>query len=73
MAGRQLRAVPYALLMDDSKWPELMTVPEVAAVLRVSRMTVYRLIKTGELDHRRIGRSFRVMAASLRAYMRLPG
>lgn len=65
-------AVAYDRCMDNSQWPELMTVPEVAAVLRVSKMTVYRLIKNGDLDHRRVGRSFRIMTASLRSYMRLP-
>lgn len=37
-----------------------MTVDEIAALLRVSKMTVYRLLHSGELDAVRIGRSFRV-------------
>lgn len=57
--------------MSDSAWPELMTIPEVAAVLRVSRVTVHRLISKGDIDARRVGRSYRVMADSLRAYMGL--
>jgi excisionase family DNA binding protein len=39
---------------------EFLTVAEVAAVLRVSKMTVYRMIHNGELESIRIGRSFRV-------------
>ena len=38
----------------------LLTVAEVAALLRVSKMSVYRMIHAGELEAVRIGRSFRV-------------
>lgn len=34
---------------------EYLTVAEVAAVLRVSKMTVYRLVNTGYLEAARIG------------------
>lgn len=37
-----------------------LTVAEVAAILDVSRMTVYRLIHGGELSAVRVGRSFRI-------------
>jgi excisionase family DNA binding protein len=37
-----------------------LTVAEVAAVMRVSKMTVYRLVHSGELPAIRVGRSFRV-------------
>mgnify|MGYP000494007879 CR=1 FL=1 len=37
-----------------------LTVQEVADLMRVSSMTVYRLIKSGELPAVRVGRSFRV-------------
>ncbi|AKT51188.1 helix-turn-helix domain-containing protein [Arsenicicoccus sp. oral taxon 190] len=36
------------------------TVAEVAARMRVSKMTVYRLVHGGELPAVRVGRSFRV-------------
>jgi excisionase family DNA binding protein len=48
---------------------QLMTVSEVAAALRVSTMTVYRLINGGELPAARIGRSFRVRAQDLDQYL----
>ena len=38
----------------------LLTVSEVADLLRVSRMTVYRLIKDGEMSALRVGRSYRL-------------
>ena len=37
-----------------------LTVAEVASMLRVSTMTVYRLIKAGELASVRVGRSYRL-------------
>jgi excisionase family DNA binding protein len=37
-----------------------LTVAEVAEQLRVSTMTVYRLIKAGDLVAARIGRSYRL-------------
>ncbi|MDN6351595.1 helix-turn-helix domain-containing protein [Yaniella sp.] len=37
-----------------------MTVTEVADMMRVSRMTVYRMIHAGELPAVRFGRSYRV-------------
>jgi excisionase family DNA binding protein len=40
--------------------PRFMTVAEVAELTRVSRMTVYRLVHSGELPAVRVGRSFRV-------------
>lgn len=38
----------------------LLTVAEVAEMMRVSRMTVYRLVHSGQLPAIRFGRSFRV-------------
>jgi excisionase family DNA binding protein len=46
-----------------------MTVSEVAASLRVSTMTVYRLINGGELPAARIGRSFRVRSEDLDTFV----
>ena len=39
---------------------KFLTVAEVAALMRVSKMTVYRLVHSGELPAVRVGRSFRV-------------
>ncbi|MGH8988165.1 MAG: helix-turn-helix domain-containing protein [Acidimicrobiales bacterium] len=46
-----------------------MTVGEVASVLRVSNMTVYRLIGAGELPAVRIGRSFRLRSEDFDRYL----
>jgi excisionase family DNA binding protein len=46
------------------------TVGEVAELLRVSRMTVYRLIKQGELPAIRVGRGYRVRESDIDEYLR---
>lgn len=52
--------------MDDTQeQPDLLTAAEVASMLRVSKMTIYRLIHSGELPAVRVGRSFRIPRASL--------
>jgi len=48
---------------------EYVTVAEVAATLRVSKMTVYRLVRDGSLGSVRVGRSYRVVAGSVLAYL----
>jgi excisionase family DNA binding protein len=48
----------------------LLTVAEVATLLRVSKMSVYRLIHSGELEAVRFGRSFRVPNSAVDAYLR---
>ena len=46
-----------------------LTVTEVAAIMRVSKMTVYRLVHGGELSAVRVGRSFRVPEPAVREYL----
>jgi excisionase family DNA binding protein len=47
-----------------------LTVAEVASVMRVSKMTVYRLVHAGELPAVRVGRSFRVPEQAVHDYLR---
>jgi excisionase family DNA binding protein len=49
---------------------QFLTVAEVAAMMRVSKMTVYRLVHGGELPAARVGRSFRVPKAAVEDYLR---
>ncbi|MFD1815055.1 helix-turn-helix domain-containing protein [Rhodococcus gannanensis] len=48
---------------------QFLTVAEVAALMRVSKMTVYRLVHGGELPAVRVGRSFRVHAKAVHDYL----
>lgn len=45
---------------NDLSDVRFLTVAEVAELMRVSKMTVYRLVHSGELPAVRFGRSFRV-------------
>ncbi len=45
------------------------TVGEVARQLRVSNMTVYRLINAGELPAVRVGKSYRLREEDVDAYL----
>jgi excisionase family DNA binding protein len=47
-----------------------LTVAEVANVMRVSKMTVYRLVHNGDLPAVRVGRSFRVPEQAVHDYLR---
>ncbi len=49
---------------------KFLTVAEVAAVMRVSKMSVYRMIHSGELEAARFGRSFRVPEKAVHDYLR---
>ncbi|HEY6741531.1 MAG TPA: helix-turn-helix domain-containing protein [Lapillicoccus sp.] len=47
-----------------------LTVAEVASIMRVSKMTVYRLVHAGDLPAVRVGRSFRVPEDEVHKYLR---
>src|SRR3982074_1336899 len=47
----------------------LLTVSEVAATMRVSNMTVYRLIKSGQLAALRVGKNYRIRDSDMNAYL----
>jgi excisionase family DNA binding protein len=47
-----------------------LTVAEVATIMRVSKMTVYRLVHSGELEAVRVGRSFRVPEQAVNQYLK---
>lgn len=47
-----------------------LTVAEVASIMRVSKMTVYRMVHAGDLPAIRVGRSFRVPEDEVHKYLR---
>jgi excisionase family DNA binding protein len=49
----------------------LLTVREVADAMRVSTMTVYRLIRSGALPAIRVGKHFRIRARDLDTFLEL--
>ena len=65
------RVLTGACAMTSNNLSEIrfLTVAEVAALMRVSRMTVYRLVHSGELASVRVGRSFRVPERAVHVYL----
>jgi excisionase family DNA binding protein len=58
----------------QSRWREgdedqLLTVGEVCDAMRVSNMTVYRLIKSGDLPAIRLGKTYRVLESEVERYL----
>lgn len=47
----------------------LLTVAEVAATMRISNMTVYRLIKSGDLPAIRVGKNYRIRESDMNRYL----
>ncbi|MBT2588375.1 helix-turn-helix domain-containing protein [Arthrobacter sp. ISL-95] len=50
-----------------------LTIAEVAAVLRVSKMTVYRLVRAHALASVRFGNSYRIAENAVEEYIRKAG
>jgi excisionase family DNA binding protein len=55
---------------DGLREVRFFTVAEVAAAMRVSKMTVYRMVHSGELPAVRVGRSFRVPEKAVQDYLK---
>jgi excisionase family DNA binding protein len=57
--------------VDDGDLSELrlLTVGEVAERVRLSRMSVYRLVRSGQLSSLRIGRAYRIPRAALTLFL----
>jgi len=47
----------------------LLTVGEVADAMRVSNMTIYRLIKSGQLAAVRVGKNYRIRESDVDRYL----
>jgi excisionase family DNA binding protein len=55
---------------DNLREVRFLTVAEVAAMMRVSKMTVYRMVHAAELPAVRVGRSFRVPEQAVDDYLK---
>lgn len=66
-ANEPTAARPVDQALSEVKF---LTVAEVAGVMRVSKMTVYRMVHSGELPAVRVGRSFRVPEQAVHDYLR---
>lgn len=55
--------------MGDKFSNKLLTVNEVANILRVSNMTVYRLVKSGQIPAIRVGKNYRIKENDVSDYL----
>jgi excisionase family DNA binding protein len=65
-----LRRTGVAIMPGEFAEVRFLTVSEVATMMRVSKMTVYRLVHSGEMPAVRVGRSFRVPERAVHEYLR---
>ena len=63
--ARRSTTIKQSTVQDSA----FLTVEEVASVMRVSKMTVYRLVHSGELESIRVGRRFRVPGYAVNRYL----
>ena len=65
MGGAMGKRRGFAPDLED----RLLTVAEVADTMRVSNMTVYRLIKSGQLPALRVGKNYRLRRADVHQFL----
>lgn len=58
-----------AVALENGLGDRLLIVREVAELMRVSNMTVYRLIKAGDLPAIRVGKNFRIRRSDVESYL----
>nr|WP_042182439.1 helix-turn-helix domain-containing protein [Kibdelosporangium sp. MJ126-NF4]CEL14987.1 DNA binding domain, excisionase family [Kibdelosporangium sp. MJ126-NF4]CTQ93420.1 DNA binding domain, excisionase family [Kibdelosporangium sp. MJ126-NF4] len=63
------RSEPTPITPTTISQVQFLTVAEVAKMMRVSKMTVYRLVHSGELPAVRVGKSFRVPEKAVHTYL----
>ena len=51
------------------QYPDVLTIDDVCAILRVARKTVYALVRSGDLPSRRLGRLYRISKHHMIAYL----
>lgn len=57
------------MAFENGLGSRLLVVREVAELMRVSNMTVYRLIKAGDLPAIRVGKNFRIRRSDVESYL----
>jgi excisionase family DNA binding protein len=66
---------PKKEFMEDSSYPaifenQIMTVKEVAKLLKLSTKTVYKRVNSGEIPHKKIGDEIRFLLPELMSWMK---
>lgn len=64
------RAILYLLIMAILSSTQLLTVRDVARILRLNPLTVYGYIRSGKLTAAKFGRSYRISEEDLQNFIR---
>ena len=56
-------------MVSLQKIPDVLTVNEVAEVLKVSKKSVYTLLQDNQIRHRKIGRIYRIPKTAIADYL----
>ncbi|MDI7253385.1 MAG: helix-turn-helix domain-containing protein [Actinomycetota bacterium] len=56
-------------MASDLSEVRFLTVAEVAEMMRVSKMTVYRLVKSGQIPAIRVGKNYRIKESDVNEYL----
>ena len=54
---------------EDDVELEILTVPEVARLLRIPKSTIYTLVRRGELPGQKVGKHWRITREHIRSLM----
>ena len=55
-----------------SEYPDVLTVQQLAAMLRISTKVAYKLVKEGKIKSIRIGRNFKIAKVFVLDYLEIP-
>jgi len=69
---REMHLLRKGSSMPGTTWSDVkfLTIYEIATMMRISKMSAYRLIHSGELEAIRVGRSYRIPEQAVISYMR---
>lgn len=56
-------------LMTLEQYPDVLTVSDMATILRINKSTAYHLLKNGIIPHRRIGTAYRISKNALISFI----
>ena len=55
-----------------SEYPDVLTVQQLAAMLRISTKTAYKLVNDGEIKSITIGRNYKIAKVFVLDYLKIP-
>ena len=55
-----------------SEYPDVLTVQQLSAMLRISTKVAYKLVKEGKIKSIRIGRNFKIAKVFVLDYLEIP-